>query len=100
MKYKANESTATKTGLAKVAAQYSRDTYMDNQTLVLRINIYFENRHFRQAQERKRTAFSCLAFTHKTIVLAASLFIGLSNSQSVNIIIINSLSIFYFNFHF
>jgi len=37
----------TKTGLAKVAVQCSADTYVGNQTLVLRINICGENRHLR-----------------------------------------------------
>ena len=40
------------TGLAKVAVQCSADTFMVNQSLVLRINICVENRHLRQAQER------------------------------------------------
>jgi len=35
--------------LAKVAVQYSADTFVVNQTLVLRINICGENRHLRQA---------------------------------------------------
>jgi hypothetical protein len=40
------------TGLAKVAVQYPADTFVDNQTLVLRINICGENRHLRQARNR------------------------------------------------
>ena len=39
-------------GLAKVAAQCSADTFVVNQTLVLRINICGENRHLRQAANR------------------------------------------------
>jgi hypothetical protein len=39
-------------GLAKVAVQCSADTFVVNQTLVLRINIYGENRHLRQARNR------------------------------------------------
>ena len=39
-------------GLAKVAVQCSADTYVVNQTLVLRINICGENRHLRQAANR------------------------------------------------
>jgi hypothetical protein len=39
-------------GLAKVAVQYSADTFVVNQTLVLRINICGENRHLRQAANR------------------------------------------------
>ena len=49
MKY---EKAATNTGLAKVAVQCSADTFVVNQSLVLRINIYGENRHLRQARER------------------------------------------------
>ena len=40
------------TGLAKVAVQCSADTFVVNQSLVLRINICGENRHLRQAQNR------------------------------------------------
>ena len=40
------------TGLAKVAVQYSADSLVVNQTLVLRINICGENRHLRQARNR------------------------------------------------
>ena len=40
------------TGLAKVAVQCSADTFVVNQTLVLRINICGENRHLRQARNR------------------------------------------------
>lgn len=36
-------------GLAKVAVQCSTDTFVLNQTFVLRINICGENRHLRQA---------------------------------------------------
>ncbi|MCZ2129324.1 MAG: hypothetical protein LC109_03555 [Bacteroidia bacterium] len=39
-------------GLAKVAVQYSADTFVVNQNLVLRINICGENRHLRQAANR------------------------------------------------
>ena len=38
--------------LAKVAVQYSADTFVVNQNLVLRINICGENRHLRQARNR------------------------------------------------
>jgi len=44
--------TATNSGLAKVAVQCSADTFVVNQTLVLRINICGENRHLRQAAKR------------------------------------------------
>ena len=39
------------TGLAKVAVQCSADTFVVNQSLVLRINICGENRHLRQARK-------------------------------------------------
>jgi hypothetical protein len=38
--------------LAKVAVQCSADTFVVNQSLVLRINICGENRHLRQAPNR------------------------------------------------
>lgn len=40
--------------LAKVAAKCSADTFMVNQSLILRINICGENRHLRQAPKRYR----------------------------------------------
>jgi hypothetical protein len=40
-------------GLAKVAVQCSADTFVVNQSLVLRINICGENRHLRQARKRQ-----------------------------------------------
>ena len=43
---------ACNTGLAKVAVQCSADTFVVNQSLVLRINICGENRHLRQARKR------------------------------------------------
>lgn len=46
-------SPATKKGMAKVAVQCSADTFVVNQSLVLRINICDENRHLRQAREHK-----------------------------------------------
>jgi hypothetical protein len=45
-------TTAGNTDLAKVAVQCSADTFVVNQTLVLRINICGENRHLRQARKR------------------------------------------------
>jgi hypothetical protein len=45
-------STGHNTGLAKVAVQCSADTFVVNQSLVLRINICGENRHLRQARKR------------------------------------------------
>jgi hypothetical protein len=47
-----NRSTTANTGLAKVAVQCSADTFVVNQSLVLRINICGENRHLRQARKR------------------------------------------------
>ena len=47
---------AYNTGLAKVAVQCSADTFMVNQSLVLRINICGENRHLRQARKRYRSS--------------------------------------------
>jgi len=42
----------THSGLAKVAVQCSADTFVVNQILVLRINIFGKNRHLRQAAKR------------------------------------------------
>jgi len=52
MQTKRNEKTTANTGLAKVAVQCSADTFVVNQSLVLRINICGENRHLRQARKR------------------------------------------------
>lgn len=41
-----NRNTAPNTGLAKVAVHCSADTFVDNQTLVLRINIGGQNATF------------------------------------------------------
>ena len=43
---------AYNSGLAKVAVQCSADSFVVNQTLVLRINICGKNRHLRQAAKR------------------------------------------------
>jgi len=45
-------TTGYNTGLAKVAVPFSADSFVVNQTLVLRINICGENRHLRQARNR------------------------------------------------
>ena len=45
--------SAANTGLAKVAVQCSADTFVVNQSLVLRINICGKNRHLRQARNRQ-----------------------------------------------
>ena len=47
------KSPAGNTGLAKVAVQCSADTFVVNQSLVLRINICGEIRHLRQALNRQ-----------------------------------------------
>ena len=44
--------TSYNSGLTKVAVQCSADTFVVNQSLVLRINICGENRHLRQAAKR------------------------------------------------
>jgi hypothetical protein len=46
-------------GFAKVAVQCSADTFVVNQTLVLRINICGENRHLRQARKRVKQPYVC-----------------------------------------
>ena len=48
--YHFERNTAVNSGLAKVAVQCSVDTFVVNQSLVLRINICGKNRHIRQAQ--------------------------------------------------
>lgn len=45
-------STGYNTGLAKVAVQCSADTFVVNQSFVIRINICSENRHLRQVRNR------------------------------------------------
>jgi len=47
-----DERAACNSGLAKVAVQCSADTFVVNQSLVLRINICGESRHLRQAANR------------------------------------------------
>ena len=55
-----NRITAANTGLAKVAVQCSADTFVVNQSFVLRINICGENRHLRQARNRYRQFFQTI----------------------------------------
>ena len=50
--YSVDRRPACNTGLAKVAVQCSADTFVVNQSLVVRINICGENRHLRQARNR------------------------------------------------
>jgi len=52
MKSTADRTPAHNSGLAKVAIHCSADTFVVNQTWVLRINICGENRHLRQAAKR------------------------------------------------
>jgi len=47
-----DNSPAGNRRLAKVAVQCSADTFVVNQTFVLRINICGKNRHLRQAPKR------------------------------------------------
>jgi hypothetical protein len=47
-----NKQRPANTGLAKLAVPFSADTFVVNQSLVLRINICGENRHLRQARNR------------------------------------------------
>ena len=56
--------SAANTGLAKVAVQCSADTFVVNQSLVLRINICGENRHLRQARKRKAKFATALCQPH------------------------------------
>jgi hypothetical protein len=51
-----DKSPAANRRLAKVAVQCSADSFVVNQTLVLRINICGENRHLRQAPKRYASA--------------------------------------------
>ena len=46
------KTTHYNSGLAKVAVQFSADTFVVNQTLVLRINICGKNRHLLAAANR------------------------------------------------
>ncbi len=46
------KTTPYNTGLEKVAVHCSADTFVVNQSLVLRIDICGENRHLRQARIR------------------------------------------------
>lgn len=45
-------ATTANTGLAKVEVQCSADSFVVNQSLVLRITICGENRHLRQVLNR------------------------------------------------
>ena len=52
MTWTKREARTANTGLAKVAVQCFADTFVVNQSLVLRMNICGENRHLRQARKR------------------------------------------------
>ena len=73
-------NTAGNTGLAKVAVQCSADTFVVNQTLVLRINICGENRQLLVAAKRcqwsgcyhRATTNSNLHLTHGSMVSESS----------------------------
>ena len=60
-------STGYNTGLAKVAVQCSADTFVVNQSLVLRINICGENRHLRQARKRWQKILTSVRAENKHI---------------------------------
>jgi hypothetical protein len=49
--YTDEEARTGKTGLAKVAVQCSADTFVVNQSLIIRINICGESHHLRQARK-------------------------------------------------
>ena len=53
-----DRNTGHNTGLAKVAVRCSADTFVVNQSLVLRINICGENRHLRQARKRYASPYN------------------------------------------
>ena len=67
--------------MAKVAVQWSADTYVINQSLVLRINICGENRHLRQARNRCRQANPKIM--RKYILITLLLFYNTSFCQVV-----------------
>jgi hypothetical protein len=46
------EHRTDNSGLAKVAVSFSADTFVVNQTFILRIKFSAENRHLRQAAKR------------------------------------------------
>ena len=58
--------------LAKVAVQCSADTFVVNQSLVLRINICGENRHLRQAPKRYLQCYKNIPM--KNILVYLSIF--------------------------
>ena len=71
---------AYSTSLAKVAVQCSADTFVVNQSLVLRINICGENRHLRQARKRYRKSYQSGNTKDKTFK-NQNIFILLNNKK-------------------
>jgi hypothetical protein len=67
-------TTGYNTGLAKVAVQCSADTFVVNQSLVLRINICGENRHLRQARNNTGPAAMAVLFTVEACFSTFSFF--------------------------
>jgi len=57
-----DRTPAGNSGLAKVAVQCSADTFVVNQSLVLRMNICGKNRHLRVAANRYRQGLRDLLF--------------------------------------
>jgi hypothetical protein len=74
------ESTTGNTGLAKVAVQCSADTFVVNQSLVLRINICGENRHLRQARNRYTSISFCFTKRGFTFCFAKNKMSSTCNS--------------------
>jgi hypothetical protein len=68
-----DKNTKANKRLAKVAVQCSADTFVVNQSLVLRINICGENRHLCQDRNRYRFQFVCLGMTTLGMVQFATI---------------------------
>ena len=79
-------NTTANTGLAKVAVQCFADTFVVNQSLVLRINICGENRHLRQARKRY-SQFSPKTRNNKKLKRKCLIF--LERKQNLIITILN-----------
>jgi len=90
--------TGHNSGLAKVAAQCSADTFVVNQTLVLRINICGKNRYLRQASSHKPQAIS-----RKLFLLGFFLKIGKlleRRTHSVYIYTLRNLLVYFYLINF
>ena len=74
------EAHTPNTGLAKVAVRCSADTFVVNQSLVLRINICGEIRHLRQA--RKRQTVKKLSLFNKSSCIISYKRYGYSINRS------------------